>query len=171
MLRVIQAEAAWTRGPIGLNLTLATLQGPSFRNLADVCRPERRRNVVIEIHRGDLLSALSSRGLTLEALREQGWRLALDGVTPAVLPFLNLAHPVFDFVKVVLIRDELKALSQRECLAALRAVDREKLVFARCDDPGAIDLARALGVTRLQGDLVERLAAEAAGRTSAAASA
>jgi hypothetical protein len=161
MLKLALIEAGWTRGAIGLNLSLATIQGQAFKPFADVCRPERRRNVVLEVHRADLFISLGTRGQSIEELREAGWRIALDGVTPAVLPYLNVTHPAFDFVKVLIQRDEIAALSRRECLEALRGMDRSRLVFARCDQQGALDLAKALGVTRVQGDLVDRLAAEA----------
>jgi hypothetical protein len=161
MLKLALIEAGWTRGAVGLNLSLATIQGQNFKPFADACRPERRRNVVLEIHRADLFVSLGMRGQSIEDLREAGWRVALDGVTPAVLPYLNVAHPSFDFVKVLIQRDEIAALSRRECLEALRGMDRSRLVFARCDQQGALDLAKALGVTRVQGDLVDRLAAEA----------
>ena len=140
---------------IWLNLSVRSIMGSVFtqfiRNI-----PHNKRNLIgFELHRGDLFQDF---GLTLDAiaaLQREGFKVAIDSITPDMAHYLNLAAFNVDYIKINVSKDRAAQLDDPIIKDDLARIPPEKLIFFRCDNERALAVGLELGVRYFQGWLID----------------
>ena len=140
---------------LSLNLSVASVMGSVFAQFTHRVPRAERGKITFELHRGDLLQDFALTLNAMMTLHREGFRVAIDSVTPDMLSYLNLALFEADFIKLNVAKDRAGQLTVAATLAALSRIPREKLIFFHCDSEPALQAGIALGVTRYQGWLID----------------
>ena len=143
---------------LNLNVSVASIMQSVFTQfIHQIPRAERNR-MGIEIHRGDLLQDFGLTLSAIEALRREGFRVALDSITPDMVNYVDLAAFNVDTIKLNVSKDRLLQLDDPAIQNGLRRLPPDNLVFFRCDNERALAVGKELGVTQFQGWLIDDLA-------------
>ena len=137
------------------NLSVASIMGTVF---AQFCRsvPKGQRSLIgFELHRGDLLQDFSQTLNAMMTLHREGFKVAIDSVTPNMANYINLAAFEADFIKINVSQDRAEQLADPAIREGLARVPKEKLIFFRCDNDRALAAGLAMGVSKFQGWLID----------------
>ena len=145
---------------VSFNLSVSTVMGSVFAGFAHRVPASQHHYVGFEIHRGDLLQDFARTLSAIEVLRREKFRVALDSVTPDMLPYLNTALFDVDYIKVNVSKDRVELLKDPAIRKALAQIPAEKIVFFRCDNEAALAAGVDLGVRYYQGWLIDDKAAK-----------
>ncbi len=148
--------------PIRLNLSVRSIMSSAFALFGRGIPREKRGLIGFELHRGDLFQDFSLTLAAINAVREEGFKVAIDSVTPDMLAYLNLASFDVDNIKINVSKDRAAQLADPAIQKYLAAIPAEKLVFFRCDNEAALAAGLKLGVKHFQGWLID----DAARKTS-----
>ncbi|RAU23432.1 hypothetical protein CU669_04705 [Paramagnetospirillum kuznetsovii] len=142
-----------------LNLNLSAISSKTFAAFDAALRPEQRANVVIEIHRNDLVANFSLFRKLAPGLVEKGYSLCIDALDASFLPHLDLKGLNFRFAKMFWHEDALTESEKLKTELTSRTEDGEGVsyILARCDNANAIRVARSVGIDLLQGKLVDHM--------------
>ncbi len=143
------------------NLSVATVIGSVFAKFTHSVPREQRGLLTFEIHRGDLFQDFARTQNAIEVLHQEGFKVALDSVTPDMLPYINLTDMKFDFIKVNVSGDRIGLLATTAVRKALQQLPADKLIFFRCDSDSAMRTGRDLGIRLFQGWHIDDLASPA----------
>lgn len=146
---------------IGINLGIKSVSGPLLSNLRRATPWVARSAVVVELDVLLLLEDVAASRRATAMLREQGYRIAVDGVTLDLLGYISPERFDADFFKVHVAHDRLGSLNDPESIGALRRLGRERVIFCRCDHEMAVTVGRAIGCDKFQGRLIDQLAGAA----------
>ncbi len=156
--------ARFTRKPellvgrrLSLNLSVSSVLGPILSAFAHAVPRNGRGNIVFELHRGDLLQDFAMTLNAISVLRHEGFRVALDSITPDMLPYVNLMGLGADYIKINVAGDRASHLNLPQVKEHLAKIPREKLIFFRCESQQALSVGRNLGILMFQGWLVDEL--------------
>ncbi len=159
MLRVLSDPEEHSSKRFSINVNLSSLASPKFVKFDAELPADRRSGVVLEINKTDVMENMRLYRELCPFLRSRGYRILLDG-----LSFLNVAALDFsgiecDFAKVFwsseitsLTADELERITVK-----VRRKDQPLFVLARCDAAESLRFARAVGITMVQGRLVDHM--------------
>jgi hypothetical protein len=148
----------WKDRRISVNMAAETVLSTTFAQFCHVLPKDRRPNVAFDIHRSDLFLNFTATMNAITVLREEGFRVGIDGISPRTLPFINFEQFNVDYYKVSVDRERLPEAKSPAALAALQKLDKNKLVFSRCDSEEALRYGQSLGVTHYQGWLIDDVA-------------
>jgi len=143
---------------INLNVSIASIMGTVFAQFVRRIPHEHRALIGFELHRGDLFQDFALTLSAIEVLKREGFFIALDGLTPDMVPYLDLAAFAVDALKLNVSKDRAAQLTNPAIRKALERLPPEKLIFFRCDNEDALKIGRDLGVTLFQGWLIDDLA-------------
>lgn len=146
--------------PLSLNLSISTVLGVDFATFARTIPAEERNNFGFEIHCGDLLQDFEITLNMIDTMREEGFHLALDGVSPNMLEYFDFSTLNMDAIKIDVRKDYTKMLGGLKTQKAIMMIDPDKVIFSHCDTEEAIEAGLRLGVSKFQGFLVDDLALE-----------
>ncbi len=137
------------------NLAIESVTSAIF---ARFCRnvPKNQRELVgFEIHRGDLLQDFSLTLSAMKTLHRENFKVAIDGITPDMVNYLNLAQFEADYIKINVSKDGTEQLTDPAIREGLARIPKEKLVFFRCDNDKALSIGLEMGVSKFQGWLID----------------
>jgi EAL domain-containing protein (putative c-di-GMP-specific phosphodiesterase class I) len=140
---------------IHFNLSVDSFVSPVF---AQFCRavPKDKRNLVgFELHRGDLFQDFARTLDAIGTIRREGFKVAIDGITPDMVNYLNFASFEVDFIKINVSKDRADQLRNPAVRRGLEPVAKEKLIFFRCDNDRALAAGLEMGVSKFQGWLID----------------
>ena len=142
-----------------LNLNLSAISSKTFSAFDAALRPEQRANVVIEIHRNDLVANFFQYRKLAPMLVEKGYSICIDGLDSSFLPHLDLKGLHCRFAKMFWHEDAVGEAGTLKEELATRTKDGEGVsyILARCDNADAIKVARSVGIELLQGKLVDHM--------------
>lgn len=143
-------------GRVGVNLSVSTVQSATFEQVSAHLSAEERQNVVCELHWIEFLQDIQNGGDAIRSLAQHGYGLALDRISAAVLPYLELRASAVDFIKVPFDRPAMARI-EPATITALKRCDPAKLVLTTCDDRKAVALGEALGIQNFQGRLIDQM--------------
>ncbi len=143
------------KSPISINLSLDTTMGSAFAAFARELPRSAHNNVIVELNCGDLFRDFSQTLNTIETLRHEGFRVAIDGVTPDMLRFINFGLFEADYIKLNVSQERFAQLGDLQTREALMPLPRGKLIFYRCDNESAHTLGLSIGITMFQGWYVD----------------
>lgn len=141
--------------PINLNLAVASIANPIFAQFCYVVPRTQRHLIGFELHRGDLLQDFSLTLNAMMVLHREGFRVAIDSVTPDMVNYLNLASFEADYVKINVSKDRADQLADPAIRRGLSGIPADKLIFFRCDNDKALKAGLDLGVSKFQGWLID----------------
>lgn len=142
---------AWAGRDLWFNLSVATVMGSVFAQFARRVPMAQHGRIGFEIHRGDLLQDFSLTLNAVEVLRREGFRVALDAITPDMLGYVDFAAFDADLYKINMSKDRTLLLNDQKRQQHLAALPRDKVVFMRCDSPKAYELGVEHGIRLFQG--------------------
>jgi len=143
---------------LSINLSLQTVLGVAFANFARRVPHAAREKIGFEIHCGDILQDFSQTLNAAATLRQEGFHIALDGLTPDVLMYFNLARFDVDYIKINVTRDYALSLQSPSIRNAIEQFPKDKLIFSHCDTQTALDAGLEMNVTKFQGWTIDDLA-------------
>ena len=140
---------------IHMNLSVATVLGTVFAQFTHSVPLKERELICFELHRGDLLQDFALTLNAISVLKKEGFKVAIDSVTPDMALYLNLTAFDVDFIKVNVSKDRAEQLSDPVIRKALEKIPPDKLIFFRCDNEKALAIGLELGVSKFQGWLID----------------
>lgn len=142
---------------LNMNLSVASVMGTLFAQFARALPAEQHKNIGFEIHRGDLFQNLSQTISAIEILKNEGFKIALDSVTPDMLSFVDFSLFDVDFIKINVSKDRAEQLLNPEISRNLARLSPEKIVFFRCDSEKSMKIGAENGIKFYQGWLIDDL--------------
>jgi len=142
---------------INLNLSTVSIMGSVFAQFVHRVPFEHRKLIGFELHRGDLFQDFALTLSVIQTLRKEGFRIALDSITPDMVQYVDLKAFDADTIKINVSKDRVLQLEEPVIRAALQKLPAEKLIFFRCDNERALSVGMELGVTQFQGWLIDDL--------------
>jgi EAL domain-containing protein (putative c-di-GMP-specific phosphodiesterase class I) len=143
---------------LSLNLSLDTVLGPEFAQFTHRIPRAARQRIGFEIHCGDLMQDFTQTLNDLATIREEGYKLALDGITPDMIGFFNFNRFDVDYIKINISKDHAMSLKYPVIRESITHGPREKFIFFHCDSEQALHAGVELGVTKFQGWLIDEQA-------------
>lgn len=141
--------------PIHLNLSVRSIMGSAFAQFIRSVPEDKRWLIGFELHRGDLFQDFALTLAAIDVLKNEGFKIAIDSVTPDMIDYLNLASFNVDFIKINVSKDRAAQLENPVTRKGLARIPAEKLIFFRCDNERALAAGVAMGVSRFQGWLID----------------
>ncbi len=142
---------------INLNLSIPSIMGSVFAQFVRRVPHDQRHLIGFELHRGDLLQDLSLTLSAIDILKHEGFRVALDSITPNMVEYINLDKFAVDRIKINASKDRVAQLADPAIRKGIERLPSEKLIFFRCDNDRAFSIGRELGVSLFQGWLIDDL--------------
>jgi hypothetical protein len=136
---------------VNLNLSIATVLNSTFAQFVHSIPHSERQLINFELHRGDLFQDLGRTLGAIDTLKNEGFRVTLDSITPDMIPYLNLAAFNADFIKINVAKERGKLLSNPHVLKDLQKLPLDRVVFFRCDNADALSEGMKIGVILYQG--------------------
>lgn len=143
---------------VRLNVSVRSIMSSHFALFMRSVPHDRRGLIGFEIHRGDLFQDFVMTLGAIDILHKEGFRTAIDSVTPDMVDYLNLQAFNVDHIKINVSKDRAAQLDNPAIRQGLARLPAEKLIFFRCDNERALRAGLALGVTRFQGWLIDDMA-------------
>lgn len=140
---------------VNLNLSISSVIGSAFTRFARGIPHGQRSRICFEIHRGDLFQDFTRTLGIVDALKQEGFRVAIDSITPDMLRCLDVTAFGADFIKINVSRDRAALVNEPAILKKLTLISPDKLIFFRCDNQQALEAGVKLGVTLFQGWLID----------------
>lgn len=140
-----------------LNLSIPSVMDSIFAQFTRRVPVKDRGLIYFELHRADLLQDFEMTKNALQVLRREGFKVILDGITPDILDFVNLAALTPDYIKINVGKDHPMLLNDLAARAALARLPHAKIIFYHCDTDTALKTGRTLGISRFQGWLVDKI--------------
>ncbi|EME68459.1 hypothetical protein H261_18410 [Paramagnetospirillum caucaseum] len=159
VLRRLSSMPELGRKRFSLNLNISALTTPVFRDFDAALSPQQRANIIIEIHRNDLVANFSLYKKLAPLLAAKGYSLCIDALEASLLPHLDLKGMHFQFAKVFWSDDAPQLAAQLRCRVDEKGgAGGASYILARCDKPEAVKLAQSVGIGLLQGKLIDHMA-------------
>jgi EAL domain-containing protein (putative c-di-GMP-specific phosphodiesterase class I) len=156
---IAQRDMSTMKDAISLNLNIGTVLSPGFQNFHEKARDVSDK-FIIEMQTIDIFSDMSSFDFARDWLRDNGYRVLIDGLNPLSLQFFDPGMLGGDFVKISWNRESIRGENE-ERLDELREVvanaDKTRVVLARVDSEEAVNWGLSLGIQRFQGHYVDKI--------------
>ena len=140
---------------LSLNLTLPTVLGLEFAQFSRRIPRSSRGRIGFEIHCSDLLQDFTQTLNALGTIKQEGYKVSIDGITPDMLGYFNFARFDVDHIKINVSKDNANSLKYQAIREHFIKAPHEKLIFFHCDSEQALNAGIDLGVTKFQGWLVD----------------
>ncbi len=155
LLELCAQPDLWRDKKINLNLSAETVLSYAFAQFCHVVTGERRHNVSFEFHRSDLFLNFTTTKNAIAVLKEEGFGVGIDGITPATLPYINFNLLDVAYYKINVTREKWPELIETSARTALEALPRDKVVFSHCDHEEALKFGQRMGIKFYQGWLID----------------
>ena len=156
---IAQRDMKGMKEAISLNLNIATILSPGFQNFHDKAR-EASEKIIIEMQMIDVFSDMVGFAFARDWLRDNGYRVLIDGLNPLSLQFFDPGLLGGDFVKISWGTESIHG-EHDEPIDELREVvenaDNTRVVLGRVDSEEAMNWGLALGIQRFQGYYVDKI--------------
>ncbi len=150
MLSLLSATAELRdAGPFALDLNVGGVLSPEFQRF-DAALPARLRgHTILNLHPADIMADIPAFRFARAFARARGHRILLRGLTPPLLPLLDLAALELDYVEL-----RWSATVAGMDPAALQA-GTARWILARADTDAALRWGRAAGIGLMQGEAIQ----------------
>ncbi len=148
-------------GAISVNLNISTVVSRNFRNLDDTLG-DNASKVVIEFQVVDIFADMGAFAYARDSLKDRGYRVLIDGLTPLAVRFFDPCSLTADFVKIAWSPDIPAGLSDDMAMELRDMVDhagRDSVILARVDGEDAVKWGLGVGINRFQGHFIDTLVA------------
>ncbi len=155
MLKMLtRADDSSLHASFSINVNVSTLLSPEFLEFDNNLRMGSRGTLVVELQLIDVLADYPNFVFARDFVREKGYRICLDGVTPDVLPFVDRQRMGVDLVKLASgpLFDAGGEPERRADVAEhVERCGTGRVILARCDTDAMIETGRKMGITMFQG--------------------
>ena len=148
------------RDGFSINVNVSTVLSEEFLAFDDDFAPSSQ-DVVLEMRLEDMFADPGSFAFARDFVTERGYRICIDGLTLATLPFadpnrLGVAYAKLNWAQEM----TAYAGSQlgQDFKDMLRSRKKGRTILARCDSEAAVKVGQQLGITLFQGRYVDALA-------------
>lgn len=152
--------ARLAQGGFSININVETILSDHFLKFEQMVAAALHGTVVLEVRIEDVFSDLEAFSFARDFVRQRGYRLCLDSMSPEAIALLDRERLGADMMKLFWTPDLWDRMSQgrgAKAAARLRAGDGSRTVLARCEDPAALTLGRSLGISMYQGRYIDSL--------------
>lgn len=161
LLGALTASYATIAGKVlNLNLSIASIMGSLFAQFVRCVPRDQRRLIGFELNCVDLLQDIAVTLGAVDVLRSEGFRIFIDGVSPNIVPFVNLERFQVDAIKINVSKDLFPQFIDPAVRKGLERLTPNKIVFYRCDTENALALGREMGVSLFQGWFIDDLSSK-----------
>lgn len=160
MLAVVaRMNFATLKDAISLNLHVGTVMSPEFQLFNEQIGAHADK-VVVEFQMVDIIADMGAFIYARKWLRDQDYRILIDGLYPMALQFFDPGMLDPDFVKINWTpdtKDDVRGLQVAELRDMIDYIGPDKMVLARAESEDAIRWGLGLGMNRFQGFFVDKL--------------
>lgn len=142
---------------VSLNLSVRSIMGAAFSGFARALPHANHSAIFCELNCSDLWQDFSLTLSAFEALRRENFKIIIDGITPDMLPYLNLFMFNVNYIKINASKEFSENLSSGKTRAALAMIPRDKIILFRCDNEQSLKTGLELGIAKFQGWLIDDL--------------
>jgi len=140
---------------LNMNLSLPTVLGMEFATFTHRVSRTNRARIGFEIHCGDLMQDFAQTLNAIGTLRQEGYKISIDGVTPDMVAYFHFERFDVDYIKINVSKEHAASLKYQSIREEIAKAPREKLIFFHCDTEQALTAGLDLGVTKFQGWLID----------------
>lgn len=141
-----------------LNLNVSSILSDDFRSFDESIRENMKASIVLELQPTDIFSDFSMYVKARDFAQKLGYKICIDGVNAQNLPYIDREKLAADFVKLTWQPDLPATLVQNESLKEdLQAIGSNRTILCRVDDEKAVNFAKELNITLLQGHYIQHL--------------
>lgn len=143
-----------------LNMNVASVLSPAFKNFDDMVPTLTRGRLVIELQLIDVFADLGAFLFARDYLQERGYRVCLDGITHLTLRYVDRARLGADLVKLYWTPEGVNTIENNmlnHFKAQMLQTGQARTILCRCEDEFALEFGRAAGIMMFQGRYIERL--------------
>ncbi|CCQ72032.1 EAL domain-containing protein [Magnetospira sp. QH-2] len=166
MLAVLgRRDFSTLKWPVSMNMNISTVRSPEFKVFTDRVG-EHTDKVVLELQHVDVFADIQAYFEARDRLRDQGYRVLIDGVNPLSLRYFNPTGLDPDYIKINWSAD-LRPSAEAGRMDRVRELMhdiRERVILARIDNEDAVRVGLQLGVQRFQGRFIDKLVAAMSGK-------
>lgn len=136
-----------------LNINVASLLSPTFKKLDERLSDAVKRTVMFELQAMDIYSDMGAFVFARDFLRDKGYKISVDGLSPLTMPFVNRRALGLDLMKIYWTSDmkETSAGRQEQLQQLVTNAGAGRVILCRCDDEEAVLYGMNLGITLFQG--------------------
>lgn len=157
--QMAQKEIGAMAEPVSLNLNIQSVLGRDFQMFTSQIG-ENAKRVIVELQLVDIFADMPAYVLACENLRENGYRVLIDGLNPLAIQFFDPATLNPDFVKVAW-GPEFAGDDQDKRAQEMREIvdhaGRDRVIISRVDSEEAVKWGFSMGVSHFQGFFIDRL--------------
>ena len=141
-----------------LNLNVSSILSDDFRSFDESIRENMKASIDLELQPTDIFSDFSMYVKARDFAQKLGYKICIDGVNAQNLPYIDREKLAADFVKLTWQPDLPATLAQNESLKEdLQAIGSNRTILCRVDDEKAVNFAKELNITLLQGHYIQHL--------------
>lgn len=148
------------REAVSLNFNISTLLSREFAELNMQIEPNVRSSIVIECAIGDVFADMLAFFTAQRFLKQQGYRICLDGVDSYSLSQINRDLLGVDLIKLQWNADtesHINDAEYRHLASVIQACGKNRVILTRCDSKYAIDYGQGLGISLFQGRHLDKI--------------
>lgn len=148
------------RSHFSLNLNVATLLSPEFLAFDNSLPTGSRGTIVIELQPVDIFADMGGYAFARDYLRDRGYRICIDGLSPMTLQFVDREQLGADLIKIHWsqdIADEVAAERRAKARDLVKRAGPARVILCRCDSDEAIRCGGDMGVSLFQGRYIDAL--------------
>ncbi len=154
-----QGNFASLKNHISLNLNISTVLGREFQHFHQSV-DRHTDKVIIEFQLIDVFSDMTAYANARDMLRESGYRVLIDGLSPLSLQFFDPALLLADLIKISWGQEFVDDSAEdriEDMRHVIKGVGKDNVILGRTDSESAVKWALSLGITRFQGFYIDNL--------------
>ena len=160
VLRVLsRSDQMASRRRFSININLTVLDSKAFQTFDANLAPPQRALLTFEINKNDLIENIRTYYAIVPGLVEKGYAVCIDGLDVLSLPHLDLNGLGCRYAKLFWNHDaaNLNEPGTQALAERIATTKKTQFILGRCDKSDAIRLARQLGITLVQGKLIDQM--------------
>jgi EAL domain-containing protein (putative c-di-GMP-specific phosphodiesterase class I) len=145
--------------PISLNLNVSSILTKEFQHFHKRIGHYTDK-VFIEFHLTDIFSDMGAFSYVRDMLKEHGYKVVVDGLTPMTLRFFDPRLLGSDLVKISWgpeFSGDVPQDRMVEMRDVVQSTGRDKVILCRVDSEDAVKWGLSLGIHRFQGHFIDKL--------------
>lgn len=160
MALLAERPADMPTSDFSINMNVETFFSREFKAFDESLDDDTRKTIVLEFPRVEVLSDIAAFLAARDGARKRGYKLAIDGLTPVVMPFIRLQDMELDFIKFRWRPDMVgseEEMARSEISGVMERCRDSRIVLYHCESEAALEYGRQLGIELYQGYYVDDL--------------
>lgn len=153
-----KADDSALHSSFSINVNVNTLLAPEFLEFDSSLRMGSRGTLVVEMQMIDIMADFQNFLFARDFVREKGYRICLDGITPELMPFIDRKKMGIDLIKLNANANFNRDAPQEkveEIAAEVERAGKGRIILARCDNRHMIETGQKMGITMFQGHYLD----------------